>query len=77
MSPRGNPDWGKWMPLPPALPSEFEKMVKHLRLTPATYVNSAALRAWCELNCNRCYVPEWLLREWHIVVDTDLAPHRR
>jgi hypothetical protein len=35
------------------------------------YVYSEELRAWCERNCNRCYVPEWLLDAWDIQVDTD------
>ena len=57
--------------MPPilALATEFEVMVKRLRLTPETYVTSQALRIWCEHNRNRCYIPEWLLEEWHIVVE--------
>jgi predicted secreted protein len=34
-------------------------------------VHSARLRAWCEENRNRCYIPEWLLDAWDIHVDTD------
>jgi hypothetical protein len=68
---RGNPNWGQ--PLAhapaPALPSEFEVQVRQLKLTAKTYSSSAKLRTWCERNKNRCYVPEWLLKEWHIPVD--------
>jgi len=70
---RGNPDWGH----PPrhiaALPTEFEVRVSQLQLTPEMYTSSAQLRAWCERNRNRCYVPEWLLKEWDITVDPSSA----
>lgn len=66
---RGNPDWGKPSPFPPALPTEFELKVRQLRLTRQMYVRSAELRAWCEQNRNRIYIPEWLLEAWGIVVD--------
>ena len=63
---RGNPNWGK--PMPPVsadIPAtEFERVVKHLRLTPDMYVTSRQLRVWCLRNSNRCYIPEWLLKEW-------------
>jgi len=66
---RGNPNWGR--PIPPllALPTEFELRVRQLRLTARMYSSSRDLRAWCEQNRNRCYVPEWLLEEWSITVD--------
>jgi hypothetical protein len=66
---RGNPNWGRPMLPVPALPTEFELRVKHLQLTRRMYTSSRALRAWCEQNRNRCYVPEWLLEEWGITVD--------
>jgi hypothetical protein len=66
---RGNPDWGKPMSPAPAVPSEFEMFVKRLRLTPENYASSVALKDWCKLNRNRCYIPEWLLEEWGITVD--------
>jgi hypothetical protein len=34
-------------PLRPALPTEFELQVRHLRLTPEDYASSPELRAWC------------------------------
>jgi hypothetical protein len=37
------------------------------------YASSAELRAWCEQNRNRLYVPEWLLEEWGITVDPTFA----
>lgn len=70
MAKRGNPNWGKLGPLAPALPTEFEVQVKRLGLTKVEYVTSATLKAWCERNRNRVYIPEWLLKEWRIEVDT-------
>jgi hypothetical protein len=66
---RGNPNWGR--PIPPllALSTEFEMRVRQLQLNPGMYTSSRALRAWCEQNRNRRYVPEWLLEEWGITVD--------
>ena len=76
MRKRGNPNWGKPIPVP-NMPSAFELEAERLQLKPETYVGSTRLRAWCERNCSRCYVPEWLLKEWQIDADADLAPHRR
>ena len=66
---RGHPNWGRAIPFGPAAPTEFELRVRQLRLTPKTYTSSRELRAWCEQNRNRCYVPEWLLQEWGITVE--------
>ena len=68
-SKRGNPNWGKAGPSPPALPTEFELEAERLGLTKKMYVRSAKLRDWCERNKNRIYIPEWLLETWGIVVD--------
>ncbi|PYX85085.1 MAG: hypothetical protein DMG70_04760 [Acidobacteria bacterium] len=70
---RGNPNWGRRIPPRPVLATEFEMQVKELRLTPETYLRSAALRRWCEENRNRCYIPEWLLDAWDIVVESDVS----
>ena len=70
---RGNPNWGRPIPPAPALPTEFELRVRQLRLTAEIYTSSAALHNWCEQNKNRCYVPEWLLEEWHITVDPNIS----
>jgi hypothetical protein len=69
--PRGNPNWGRWDPVTwrPPVPTEFEVRAKQLRLTPDMYVSSHELRRWCERNKNRCYIPEWLLKKWDIVVE--------
>lgn len=66
---RGNPNWGRPIPPVPALPTEFELQARYLHLTARMYSTSFELRAWCERNRNRCYVPEWLLEEWGITVD--------
>jgi len=70
---RGNPNWGRPIPAVPALPTEFELRVRQLQLTAGMYTSSAELRAWCEQNRNRCYVPEWLLEEWGITVDLNFS----
>jgi hypothetical protein len=70
---RGNPNWGRPMPLAPVLATAFEMQVRRLRLTPDTYLLSDELRSWCERNRNRFYVPEWLLHMWDIPVDPDLS----
>jgi hypothetical protein len=44
--------------------------VERLQLRKAEYVASADLRRWCERNRNRCYVPEWLLQEWGMTVES-------
>ena len=61
------------MPHRPALATQFETQVRQLRLVPQAYVGSAELRRWCEENRNRCYVPEWLLDAWGMVVEADLT----
>jgi len=66
---RGNPNWGKFIQPIPAIATQFELQVKQLGLTKQTYTTSARLRAWCEDNKNRYYIPEWLLEEWEITVD--------
>jgi hypothetical protein len=70
---RGNPNWGRRIPVGLALATQFELQVSHLQLTGETYTSSVQLRAWCERNRNRCSVPEWLLKEWEIAVDPILA----
>jgi hypothetical protein len=70
---RGNPNWGRLIPPAPALATEFELRVRHLQLTPEMYASSYELRAWCERNKNRLYIPEWLLAEWRIIVDSTFS----
>ena len=70
---RGNPNWGSPIPPAPALATEFELRVRQLQLTAGMYTSSRELRAWCERNRNRLYIPEWLLEEWGITVDLNFS----
>jgi hypothetical protein len=70
---RGNPNWGRPIPPAPALATEFELRVRLLQLTPEVYTSSRELHAWRERNRNRVYVPEWLLKEWGMPVDSDFS----
>jgi hypothetical protein len=69
-SKRGNPNWGKSIPLCEASPTAFETEGRRLRLTRDMYIHSATLRRWYEQNRNRFYIPEWLPEVWGITVDT-------
>ncbi len=66
---RGNPNWGRPMQFGIAVPTEFEQLIKRLRLTPPAYGDSVELKRWCERNKNRCYIPEQLLEKWGIEVE--------
>jgi hypothetical protein len=67
MPAKGNPNWASgWRPPDPASASGFEMKVKKLRLREHQYVASTELRRWAERNQNRCYIPEWLLKEWQL-----------
>jgi hypothetical protein len=66
---RGNPNWGRPAPPAPAIATEFEIIVRQLRLIPEIYASSPELKRWCERNRNRCYVPEWLLKKWQMTVE--------
>jgi hypothetical protein len=70
---RGNPNWGPPIPACPVVATEFELRANQLQLTAEMYTSSVQLRAWCERNGNRCYVPGWLLKEWDIAVDPGSA----
>jgi hypothetical protein len=70
---RGNPNWGKPGGRIPDLPTAFEQQVRRLGLTRRTCARSLALREWCQHNRNRCYIPEWLLKEWGITVDLSFS----
>ena len=69
---RGNPNWCQPQPLAafPVLSTEFERHVKRMGLTKPEYISSAELKRWCERNRNRVYVPEWLLEEWGLQVES-------
>ncbi|HKV78100.1 MAG TPA: hypothetical protein VJP02_08185 [Candidatus Sulfotelmatobacter sp.] len=47
--------------------------VRRLGLTKSEYVESATLKRWCDRNRNRVYVPEWLLTEWGMQVETNFS----
>ena len=70
---RGNPNWGK--PISPvyAIRTEFETEVTRLRLRKSQYIGSMELKRWCERNRKRVYVPEWLLTEWGMKVETHFS----
>lgn len=69
----GSPGWSSGRPpaIPADMPSAFEMRVSELGLTAPTYVESQELRRWCQANRNKCYIPEWLLKEWGITVNSD------
>jgi hypothetical protein len=62
---------GQSAAVPPAVPSAFEMRASELGLTGPTYVESPELRRWCQVNRNKCYIPEWLLKAWGISVKSD------
>ena len=66
---RGNPNWGKFQPCP-VIRTEFEAQVERLGLARAEYLTSRELRRWCERHRNQYYIPEWLLKEWGMSVDS-------
>jgi hypothetical protein len=57
----------------PSMPTAFEMRVSELSLTAPTYSESPELRHWCKVNRNKCYIPEWLLKEWGITVIADAS----
>ncbi len=67
---RGNPNWCRGGQPIPNLPTAFEKEVRRLGLKPEAYLKSAELRAWCDKNRDRLYIPELLLKAWGLTVDT-------
>jgi hypothetical protein len=70
---RGNPNWGKPLRSAPALLTEFEMQVERLELNKTQYLASSQLKLWCERNRNRAYIPEWLLAEWKMSVDSTFS----
>jgi hypothetical protein len=65
----GNLNWGKPPGPLPAVLTEFEIQVERLGLTTVQFIDSTQLKQWCAHNRNRCYVPEWLLKEWGLTVE--------
>ena len=71
MGRRGNPNWGKPVPVGPVIPtvSSFEEAVKELKLQPDQYLHSTRLREWARQNKNSKFIPESLLQAWGFETD--------
>ena len=48
----------------PPMPSDFERIVARLKLSPNHYASSPELREWVERNWRQKFVPEKLLKAW-------------
>jgi hypothetical protein len=70
---RGNPNWGKPIESVPPVPTAFEEQVQKLGLNDQTCATSEKLKVWCERNKDRCYIPEWLLKQWRLSVDPNVS----
>ena len=70
------PNWATGLPAKPRPegPTKFEEQLRRFGLDEHTCAASRELRLWCERNKDRCYIPEWLLKEWRISVDANLSP---
>jgi hypothetical protein len=55
----------------PSSASAFEVEMRQLGLTMQTCLYSRQLREWCRRNKNHVYIPEWLLNQWQMSVDSD------
>jgi hypothetical protein len=68
-----NSNWASGRPPEkrPAEPTGFDQLARRLGLNERTWASSKELKEWCELNKNRCYIPEVLLKAWGISVDPD------
>lgn len=76
MVPRAmNSNWagGRFKHQAPAGPTGFEDELERLGLNEQTCAESLKLKAWCERNKDRCYVPEWLLKKWGMTVDPNIS----
>ncbi|HEV2400648.1 MAG TPA: hypothetical protein VGS27_27170 [Candidatus Sulfotelmatobacter sp.] len=71
----GNPSWSSGKPAvaPASSPTEFELQARRLGLAEADYASSDQLRRWCAQNRDRCYVPEWLLKQWSMTTDPNVT----
>jgi len=62
----GHPRWSQGLgvaPDPP-IPSDFERVAAHLKLSPDQYLSSPQLCVWVERNWRQKFVPEKLLKAW-------------
>jgi hypothetical protein len=73
MTTKARSNWSSGLPvgIPPAAPTEFEALANELNLTEESYSCSEQLKKWCLDNRNRRFVPEWLLKQWGIRVDSE------
>jgi hypothetical protein len=71
---RGNPNWGKPEPVGPVTPTitEFEQVVRKLKLQPDQYIRSTGLREWASRNRTSKYIPERLLEAWGFEIESAL-----
>lgn len=53
------------------LASAFEIEMRQLGLTLQTSLDSPQLREWCRRNKEHVYIPEWLLKQWHMSLDSE------
>jgi len=69
------PNWASGRPPEnrPAAPTGFEEQLQKLGLNEQTCEASRELKQWCERNKDRCYIPEWLLKRWRMLVDPNLG----
>lgn len=58
----------KFCPPPEVRPTEFDMLVKKLRLRPDVYLESALLKEWILTNYEQRYVPELLLEKMGLTV---------
>jgi len=70
----GNPGWssGRLAAIPASAPTEFELQARRLGLAEQDYASSEPLHRWCAQNRDRCYVPEWLLKQWGMTTDPNV-----
>ena len=70
------PNWASGLQAesPPPGPTGFDEEVRRLGLNnEESWATSRELKLWCERNKDRCYIPEWLLKQWGMSVDPDLT----
>jgi hypothetical protein len=73
MAKPGNSNWGKPQSAvaESVPPTSFEEIVGQLRLRPAQYLVSQALKEWVKENMHRKYVPLDLLEAWKLEADVE------
>jgi hypothetical protein len=69
----GQPRWGNGRSgeIRPQGPTGFEDEVRRLGLSEQDYAHSSQLKAWCERNKDRHFIPEAVLKLWGMSVDPD------